>query len=342
MEETGLFYTSVNVRQRSAAGIAAFMLLACIAVDAIAQGKAQGGGFPDRPIRLIVPTPPGASTDSVARIIANKMSEILQQQIVVDNRGRAAGIMATEAVAKSAPDGYTLLFAYASHTTTPLLTDEKLPYDPAASFSAVSLTTTQPLVLTANATLQASSVKELIALAKAQPNQLRVGAPGIGGSGYMAAELFKYETKTQISTVVYNGGAPTQIALLQGDVHFVFATTSAVIPFLKSGKLKVLATSNPKRLSYLPDVPTFDEVGMPALSLSPWQGILAPAKTPRVAIDKLHRAVVAALKDSDTLKRLAATGSDPEGSTPEEFTAKIKKELEFYGRVIKAANIKIN
>ena len=328
--------------QRIISGVAAFLSLASVAIDAGAQGKTQESGYPNRPIRLIVPTPPGGSTDSVARILANKLSDIFRQQIVIDNRGRAAGILATELVAKAAPDGYTLLFAYASHTTTPLLTRDKLPYDPASDFVAITLTTTQPLVLTANAALPVSSVKELIALAKAKPDQLRVGAPGIGGSGYMAAELFKFETRTSITTVVYNGGAPTQIALVQGDVHFVFATTSAAMPQIKAGKIKVLATSSPKRLSYLPEVPTFDEVGMPALSLSPWQGILAPAKTPRAVVDKLYRAVVTALKDPDTLQRLAATGSDPQGTTPEEFTAKIKKELDYYGRVIKAANIKIN
>src|SRR3990172_4105372 len=309
--------------QRIISGVAAFLSLASVAIDAGAQGKTQESGYPNRPIRLIVPTPPGGSTDSVARILANKLSDIFRQQIVIGNRGRAAGILATELLAKAAPDGYTLLFAYASHTATPLLTRDKLPYDPASDFVAITLTTTQPLVLTANAALPVSSVKELIAFAKAKPDQLRGGAPGIGGNGYIAAELFKFETRTSITTVVYNGGAPTQIALVQGDVHFVFATTSAAMPQIKAGKIKVLATSSPKRLSYLPEVPTFDEVGMPALSLSPWQGILAPAKTPRAIVDKLYRAVVTALKDPDTLQRLAATGSDPQGTTPEEFTAKI-------------------
>ena len=329
-------------RARTAAAVVASVWLASAAIDAAAQNRAQAAGFPDRPIRLIVPTPPGASTDVVARIIGNKLSDILQQQVVVDNRGGAGGIIATAAVAKAAPNGYTLLFAYAGHTTTPFLTQDKLPYDPATDFAAVTLTTTQPLVLTANLSLPASSVKELIALAKAKPDQLRVGTAGIGGSGHIAAELFKLETGTSISTIIYNGGGPAQIGLLQGDVHFIFATTSAAMPHIKAGKLKVLATSSSKRLPYLPEVPTFNEVGMPQLSLSPWQGILAPARTPRAVIDKVYGAVVTALKQPDTLQRLAATGSDVEGSTPEEFSAKIRKELEYYGRVIKAANIKVN
>ena len=320
--------------------VAVLLSLAGVKLDAAAQGQPQAGGYPDRPIRLIVPVSVGGSTDIVARIIANKLSAALQQQLVIDNRSGAGGIIGTETVAKATPDGYTLLFAYASHTITPFLSG-KVPYDPALDFAAVSQVTTQPLVLTVSTSLPVSSVKELIALAKAKPGEIRAAAPGMGGTGHIAAEILKLETGANIPTIIYKGGGPAQLALLQGEVHFIFATTGAAMPQIKTGRVKILATSSAQRLSYLPEVPTFAEAGLPGVSVNPWQGILAPAKTPRPVIDKLQRAVVSLLKQPDTVERLAATGSDPVGSTPEELAAKIKKELAYFGRIIKAANIRI-
>lgn len=326
--------------QRKIFCFVAFLCLASANVGALAQSKTQDGGYPDRPIRLIVPVSVGGSTDIVARIIATKLSIALGQQMVIDNRSGAGGIIGTEMVAKATADGYTLLFAYASHNIVPFLSG-KVPYDPARDFAAVSQVTTQPLVLTVNTSLPVSSVKELIALAKAKPGEIRAAAPGMGGTGHLSAEIFKLETGTNIPTIIYKGGGPAQLALLQGEVHFIFATTAAAMPQIKAGKVKVLATSSAHRLPYLPEVPTFAEVGFPGVSVSPWQGILAPARTPRPVIDKLRRAVVSVLKQPDTVERLMATGSDPVSSTPEELDAKIRKELDYFGRVIKAANIKI-
>ncbi|MES2561124.1 MAG: tripartite tricarboxylate transporter substrate binding protein [Pseudomonadota bacterium] len=296
--------------------------------------------YPNRPIRMVVPVGAGGGTDIIARIIVAKLAPTLQQQIVVDNRGGAGGIIGTDTVAKAAPDGYTLLFAYASHTITPFLSG-KVPYDPAADFSAVGQVSTQPLVLAASLSLAASNVKELIALAKAKPQQIRVGAPGMGGTGHIAAELFKLVTQTDIPTVIYKGGGPAQLALLQGEIHFAFATASAAMPQIKSGKVKVLATSAPKRLTYLPEVPTFIEAGLPQIDVNPWQGILAPAKMPRAIIDKLNSGIAVALKEKDTIERLSAAGADPVIDTPEALAEKIRKELDYFGRVIKAANIRI-
>jgi len=301
---------------------------------------AQPGVYPDRAIRLIVPVPVGGSTDIVARIIAVKLSPLLQQQMVVDNRSGAGAIVGTEIAARAAPDGYTLLFAYAAHTITPFL-GSKLAYDAALDFAAVSQVTTQPLVLVVNTALPVSSVKELIALAKAKPGQIRAAAPGMGGTGHIAAEIFRIESGADIPTVMYKGGGPAQLALLQGEVHLVFATTASAMPFIKSGRIKVLATSSAQRLAYLPEVPTFAEAGLPGVTVSPWQGILAPAKTPRPIIDKLQRAVASVLKQPDTIERIVATGSDPVGGTPEELTAKIGKELEYFERVIRTAKIKV-
>jgi tripartite-type tricarboxylate transporter receptor subunit TctC len=316
------------------------LLLTSAGLSASAQSDPQEGSYPARPIRLIVPVPVGGSTDIVARIVAAKLSVLLQQQMVIDNRAGAGGIIGTEMVAKATPDGYTFLFAYASHTITPFL-GGTVPYDAALDFAAVSQVTTQPLVLVANAALPVSSVKELIAFAKSRPGQVRAGAPGMGGTGHIATEIFKLETGADIPTIIYKGGGPAQLALLQGEVHLVFASAGAAMPQIKTGKVKVLATSSARRLAYLPEIPTFVEAGLPNVSVSPWQGILAPAKTPRSIIDKLQRAVASVLKQPDTIERLAATGSDPVGGTPEELTAKIRKELDHFGRVIKAANIRI-
>jgi tripartite-type tricarboxylate transporter receptor subunit TctC len=307
---------------------------------ACGHAAAQNSNYPDRPIRLIVPVPVGGSTDIVARIIAAKLSPVLQQQVVVDNRSGAGAIVGTEIAARAAPDGYTLLFAYAAHTITPFL-GSKLAYDAARDFAAVSQVTTQPLVLVVNTALPVSSVKELIALAKAKPGQIRAAAPGMGGTGHIAAEILKLESGVDIPTVMYKGGGPAQLALLQGEVHLIFATTATAMPSIKSGRIKVLATSSAQRLAYLPEVPTFAEAGLPGVNVSPWQGILAPARTPRTIIDQLQRAVVSVLKQPDTIERIVATGSDPVGSTPDELTAKIRNELEYFGRIVKAANIRV-
>jgi tripartite-type tricarboxylate transporter receptor subunit TctC len=316
------------------------LLLAGICLNATAQTGSQQNNYPDRPIRLVVPVPVGGSTDIVARIVAGKLAQFLQQQIVIDNRAGAGGIIGTELVARATPDGYTLLFAYASHTITPFL-GGKVAYNPALDFAAVSQVTTQPLVLTVNVALPVSSVKELIALARAKPGEIRAAAPGMGGTGHIATEIFKLETGVDIPTIIYKGGGPAQLALLQGESHLVFASAGAAMPQIKSGRVKVLATSSAQRLPYLPDVPTFAEAGLPGVSVNPWQGILAPAKTRRAIIDKLQRAVVSVLKQSDTLERLLATGSDPVGGTPEALDAKIRKELDYFGRVIKSANIRV-
>ena len=318
---------------------AAWVAAAGIHSSFAAQGDSPAGAYPDRPIRLVVPVTVGGGTDIVARVIAGNLARELNQQIVIDNRAGAGGIIGTDMVAKATPDGYTLLFGYASHTITPYL-GGSIPYDPAGDFSAVSEVATQPLLLTVNTSLPVSSVKELIALAKAKPGQLRAAAPGLGGTGHIATEIFKLETGVDIPTIIYKGGGPAQLALMQGEVHLIFATSASAMPQIKTGRVKILATSSAKRLGYAPEVPTFAEVGLPAVSVSPWQGILAPAKTPRTVVDKLYRSVVTVLKQPEMAERLRATGSDPVGSAPAELNAKIKKELEYFGRVIKTANIR--
>ncbi len=304
-----------------------------------AAAGAQQAAYPQRPIRLIVPVATGGATDIVARIAASRLSQVLGQQMVIDNRAGAGGIIGTELVARAAPDGYTLLFAYASHTIMPFLS-RKVPYDPDRDFAAMGLVGASPLVLTVPISLPANNVKELVAMARAKPGAVRAGAPGMGGVGHIAAEIFKQVSETDITTVIYKGGAPAQLALAQSEVHFVFATPPAAMAAIKAGRVKVLATSAQERLPFLPDVPTFAEAGLPGIDVMPWQGFLAPAQTPRAIITQFNGALNGMLKESDMISKLAVAGSDVLTSTPEAMAAKIRKELAYFSRVIKAAKIK--
>jgi tripartite-type tricarboxylate transporter receptor subunit TctC len=311
-------------------------LLMC-AGGALGQGQSNLSNYPSRPIRVIVPVAVGGATDIVARIASNRLSQVIGQQLVIDNRAGAGGIIGTETVARATPDGYTLLFAYASHTIMPFLS-RKVPYDPDRDFAPVGTIGVSPLVLTVPVTLPANSVKELVALGRKQP--LRAGAPGMGGVGHIAAEIFKQVTELDAPTIIYKGGAPAQMALNQGEVHFVFATPPAAMAQIKSGRVKVLATSAPQRIASMPDVPTFVEVGLPGIDVMPWQGLLAPAKTPREIVQKWNSVIGGVLKEPDMVQRLAVAGSDVLILSPEALGAKIRKELAYFEKVIRAANIK--
>ncbi len=295
--------------------------------------------YPQRPVRLIVPVATGGATDIVARIVANRLSQVLPQQLVIDNRAGAGGIIGTEIAARAVPDGHTLLFAYASHTIMPFLS-RKVPYDPDRDFAAIGQVGASPLVLTVHIGLPAANVKELVALARAKPGQVRAAAPGMGGVGHIAAEIFKQVSKTDIETIIYKGGAPAQLALAQGEVQFVFATPPAAMAQIKAGRVKILATSAAERLPYLPEVPTFAEAGLPGIDVMPWQGFLAPARTPRAVITQFNATLNSVLQEADVRAKLAVAGSDVVPSTPEALGSKIRRELDYFSRVIKTANIK--
>jgi tripartite-type tricarboxylate transporter receptor subunit TctC len=301
---------------------------------------AQRTDYPSRPIRLLVPSPPGASNDSVARLVSNGLSRAFDKPVVVDNRPGAGGLIATELVAHAPPDGHTILFVYAAFTTAPYL-KPKLPYDSVKDFAPITEIATQPLMLLVNASVPANSVKELIALCKAKPGAMTAGYTQVGSATHLATEIFKFKTDLvkSLVSVSYKGGAAVQVALLSGEIQTAFSTATAVIPQLKGGKLKVLATSAPRRLPYLPDVQTFDEAGIPGIDVSVWQGLLAPAGTPRAIVARLYSETAKMLKDNDTRQKLALLGSDPVGSTPEEFKAKIQRELQEFGKIIKTLGL---
>ncbi len=317
-------------------------LAACCAAATAAQSQtaAPTSGYPSKPIRLLLGVPPGGSTDIVARIIVVRLDAALGQPVIIDNRGGAGGAIASEIVAKAPPDGYTLLFAYASHTTTPFLY-KNVPYDPVKSFTPITEVATQPLIITVNPSLPVKTIGELIAYAKANPGKLNIGIAGAGSGRHIASEYFKQLTGTQIVPIIYKGGGPAMIGLLSGEVQLMFASTSTAMAFIKQGKLKVIATTSMQRLPYLPDVPTFDEGGVKGLRVSPWQGLLGPAGLPRAIVDRLYTEVVKVLRMPDVRENLAATGTDPLGSTPEEFAAEIDHQLDRLGKVIRAAGMRV-
>ena len=281
-----------------------------LATCAFAQQSVTAAGYPDRPVRVIVPVAAGGGTDIIARIVLSKLSENLGTALVVDNRAGAGGILGNEIVAHSQPDGYTLLFTYAAHTIVPFIY-RKVPYDVYKDFAPVTIAGSQPLLLAVNAAVSANTVQELIALAKAKPNALNVALATPSSSGALAAELFKILTNTQMVSVPFKGG-----------------------------KVRILGTSGKERVAYLPEVPTLAEAGIKDFNTAPWQGLLAPARTPPAIIDRLYRQVLEVLKTPYTHDRFTAAGTDVVGSSPKEFGELISRELAQNSKVIKAVGMR--
>ena len=313
----------------------------CASLSISPPAVAASGEYPNKPIRLIVPSPPGGSNDGVARVVANDMTRSMGQPIVIDNRAGAGGVIAAEIVAQSPPTGYTVLFAYATFTTAPFL-NAKLSYDSINDFSPITEIANQPLLLAVNQQVPINTVKELIALAKARPNGIVAGYTQVGSSTHLTTEIFKKNTGTNnnILSVSYKGGGPAQTALLSGEAQMSFTTVTAALPQVKAGRIKVIATTAHVRLPYLPSVPTFKESGVTGLEVSPWQGLMVTKGTPRVIVNRIYSEVVSLLKRQETLDRLAALGSDPVGSSPEEFSLKIKQEMKESGEIIRSLGLK--
>ncbi len=306
----------------------------------LAQSATARDNFPNKAIRMIVPVAPGGGTDIVGRIAAAKLAEGLGYPVVVENRDGASGMIGSAAVAKSAPDGYTLLLAFASHTTIPFLYPQ-VPYDVVRDFSPISLIATQPLVMSVPFSLPASNVREFIALAKSRPGALNAGVSTAGGGGHLALEAFKKTTGIDIVSVIYKGGAPALSAMLAGDVHLMVATISQVLPQIKTGRIKTIATIGRTRLPILPEVPALEESGIREVEGTPWQGILGPAGLPAPIVERLNGEVIRLLKLPDIIQKLDAIGSYPLPSTPAEFGAQIVKELNVLGRIIRETGIKV-
>jgi tripartite-type tricarboxylate transporter receptor subunit TctC len=297
-------------------------------------------GYPNRPLQLVVTVPPGGAADLVARLVGAKLGEALGEPVVISNRGGAGGTIAAAAVAKSDPDGYTLLLnTIATHGIGPHLY-ANLPYDPAKDFAPVILVAKLPLIMTVNADLPAQSVKDVIALAKARPGELTFASAGNGGAPHLAGELFKSITGTDLLHVPYRGSGPAVVDLVAGRIAIMFDAAPSLLPFVTVGKLRVLAAASPERHRLLPDIPTFAELGLPGMDIALWYGIAAPAGTPRPIVQRLNAELVKILDMPDVRRTLSDQGADIKSGSPEDFGAFMREEQARWGPVVKQAGIK--
>jgi len=310
-----------------------------LAVLGIGAERALAQKYPDRPIRLVVASSPGGASDILARMLAQKLGEALGQQVVVDNRGGASGVIGTSIVASATPDGYTLLIIQPSLTINPSMV-RKLPYDATRDFAPVSCVVDAVQIMTVNPSVPAKSVKELIALAKAKPGQLTFGSPGIGASPHMTAELFKQTARVDMPQIIFKGSGMAFISLISGEISAAVSTALSAMPHVKAGRIRPLAVTAAKRIPVLPNVPTFVESGLPTFVTTQWFGILAPAGTPRPIIDRLYQALTRGASSPDFVERMTAQGVQVVNRKPEEFAALIKREIAQWAKVIKAAGIK--
>ena len=308
----------------------------------VAAADAAAQGFPSRPVRLVVPFPPGGPLDIVGRAIAQKLGEAWGQSVVVDNRPGAGGNIGAELVAKSAPDGYTVLMgALSTHAVNPSLY-AKMPYDAVKDFAPITLVAITPNVLVVNASLPVNSAREFVAYAKANSGKLAFGSGSNGSAGHLAGELFKVETATDIVHVPYKGGAPAMQALLAGDTQFMFDNLANATPQVKAGKLKALAVTTAQRSKLAPELPTMAEAGLPGFDIATWFGLLAPAGTPPEVIAKWNAEVTKILNSPEMRERLTAQGAEPAPTTPDAFAAFIRSEIPKYARIVKASGAKVD
>jgi tripartite-type tricarboxylate transporter receptor subunit TctC len=313
-------------------------LLCIYAAAASAQTASPTRGYPSKPVRLLVPAPPGGSTDLFARVVGAKLAAQLGQQVVIDNRGGAGGIVATELLARSVPDGHTLGIIYTPHTTNPSLT--KLPYDPVNDFAPISLMTAAPLVLVVNPALPVRSVKDLIALAKAKP--VAYGSAGNGSGGHLSGELLKLLTGIPATHVPYKGAGPAAVDVVAGQLQFQFAAQITAGGFVKSGRLRAIAVSSAKRAATLPELPTVAESGVPGFDFTNWFGIVAPARLPAPLIQRVHAEITTALRSTEVADKLAAEGAEVVASTPQQFRDFIRGDIAKWAKVVKAAGMKVD
>jgi tripartite-type tricarboxylate transporter receptor subunit TctC len=317
--------------------------LVSVLVGALAcAGVAGAQNFPVRPIRAVVPYAAGGLPDTMTRIMSQRMIEILGQHIVVDNRPGAGGISGCELVANASPDGYTVLIADVGQTAINPALYAKLPYDTLRDFAPVSLMGTSGQFLVAHATVPANTLKELIALAKAKPGQLRYGSGGIGSVHHLSMEALKTPLGLDIVHIPYKGAGQAVPALLAGEVSLLFAALPSIAPHVKAGRLKLLAVNTLKRNAQAQDVPTIGEItGIKDYDYPPAIGVMAPAKTPKAVIDRLAAAVHKAVQHPDTVSRYTTLGIDPVGNTPEQYLAQTRADIAKYARAVKASGIKV-
>ena len=320
--------------------LGAVLLLAIAAMPIAVAPVASQGSCPSRPLRLVVPYPPGGGADILARTLSQSLAENLGQSIVVDNKAGANGIIGTDMVAKAPPDGYTLVMGNIGPNAINQALYANLPYDCVKDFAPVALTGYTTHILAVNSNMPVANVGELIQLAKKQPGKLTFASSGIGGSPHLAGELFMMLTGTKMVHVPYKGASPGNSDLVAGQVDLTFNTLPPLLQFARTGRIKALAVTGMKRASSLPDVPTIDESGVKGYDVSTWYGILAPAGTPPEIVAKLNAAILKSLKTPEVQQKLQGQGYDVDTSTPEQFASLIRTEVDKWKKVVKEANVK--
>jgi tripartite-type tricarboxylate transporter receptor subunit TctC len=318
--------------------LSAVFHVAIVAVLGLLAGPTAAQNYPSKTIRIIVPFPPGASNDILARIVGKKLTDAFGVQTIVDNRPGASTIIGASALQKSPPDGYTLMVTSGTHLITPMLMPA--PYDAIKDFTPVTTIDRSEYLLVVHPALPANNLKEFIALAKSKPGQLNYATSSIGSGNHISAVLLMERTGIKMQHVPYKGGGPAVTDLMAGQVQVFFNSPSSTLPYVQQGKLKAIAVTGEKRMAALPKVPTFTESGLPNFDVKSWHGILAPPGTPKAIVDTIANAVAKILAMPDTVEQLASFGLGPFISTPEQFAAMMKSENERYGKVIKAAGIK--
>ena len=326
-------------KQRRAIGLACTAVCALFAcTSALAQAS---GGYPNKPIKLVVPYPPGGPTDIVARVVAQKLSEQLGQSIIIDNRPGAGANLGAEAVARSPADGYTLMVATTAHAINPALFS-KLNYSITKDFAPISQLTAGPLVIVATPNLAANNVKELIALAKSKNGEINFASSGNGQSTHLSAELFNAMAGTKMNHIPYKGSAPALTDVMSGQADLMFDTMLSAMPFVKGGKLKAIAVTSAQRSPVAPDIPTIAESGLPGYEAIAWNGLFAPAGTPKEVVDQINAALKKVLEAPDVKQRFDAQGFAAQWGTPADFGKFVQSEVDKWAKVVKTSGAKVD
>jgi tripartite-type tricarboxylate transporter receptor subunit TctC len=310
-----------------------------IAMIALPGGASAQTTYPAKPVRILVPFPPGGPADALARIVGDKLGQALGQPFVIENKPGAGGNIGMEQGAKAAADGYTLTLAPTGNLTIAPSLSAKLPYDPAKDYAPITVLATVPNILIVHPSVPARSVAELIALAKAKPGTLNYASPGNGSGPHLAGELLKSMAGIDLVHVPFNGVGPAMTGVLAGDVQMSFAQSSAALPHVKSGKVIALGVASRKRIAAAPELPTIAEAGLPGFDVTSWYALVAPAGTPATVVDRLHAEIVKVLDSADVREKIAALGAEPVGNTPAEFTAMQRAEAARWAKLAREANI---
>jgi tripartite-type tricarboxylate transporter receptor subunit TctC len=314
------------------------LLLCAFFIAAFFPMTAAAQTYPSKPVRLIVPFPPGGSNDVVGRMIAAQLSTRLDKPVIVENQGGAGGLIGTEMAARSQPDGYTLLLISVAYAFIPAI--YKLPYDPATAFAPVAILGAGPVVIAVTSKLPVGSLKELIALAKEKPGELNYATAGVGSFQHLASELFKLQAGVDIVHIPFKGGGPAMMDVIAGNTQITIGSLVQMLPQIKGGKLKALGVGSANRIPALPDLPTISEAGVPGYEVTNWWGIVVPAGTPRSIIDRLHKDLTAVVASPETKKRFETEGAEPLSMSPDEFGRFIAAETVKWARVVKDAGIR--